>query len=174
MPLWGVGTNTEKKPVWLSDEEKERTYADDRGWVYVHPNGDEEVLVSIGNLAGTSSTTGLGAPTVDSVAFESTTVVQGENLILNVYFNEGVAVTGSPLVTISGLTADLTYSGVASTEDRGYLVFAGTTGTDSGVVTLDADTDITLNGGTITDAVDESTAAEVALNNDALTAEITT
>lgn len=174
MALWGTGTSgDEAKPKWLTAAEKKNVFADSRGWVYKHPNGDEEVLVAVGQLSGTDDSTGLGAPTVDAVSFVSTSVDQGDDLVLNVYFNEGVAVSGTPLVSVSGLTADLTYSGVASTPEDGLLVFAGDTGTDSGVVTLEADTDITLSGGTITDAVDETTAAELGLNNAELTAEIT-
>lgn len=34
------------KPNWLSEDEKSRCYCDDRGWVLVHLNGSEEVLVA--------------------------------------------------------------------------------------------------------------------------------
>lgn len=34
------------KPNWLSEDEKKRCYCDDRGWVLVHLNGTEEVLVA--------------------------------------------------------------------------------------------------------------------------------
>ena len=34
------------KPNWLSEDEKKRCYCDDRGWVLVHLNGSEEVLVA--------------------------------------------------------------------------------------------------------------------------------
>ena len=34
------------KPSWLSDEEKQRCYCDDRGWVLVNLDGSEEVLVA--------------------------------------------------------------------------------------------------------------------------------
>lgn len=33
-------------PNWLTDEQKERCYCDDRGWVLVHPDGSEEVIVA--------------------------------------------------------------------------------------------------------------------------------
>ncbi len=48
------------KPNWLSEDEKARCYCDDRGWVLVHLNGTEEVLVAGGGLNNTT-----GAP-VDS------------------------------------------------------------------------------------------------------------
>jgi len=37
------------KPSWLTADEKARCYCDDRGWVLVHLNGDEEVLVAASN-----------------------------------------------------------------------------------------------------------------------------
>ena len=52
MTLWnkekvdGVADDNDNKPNWLSADEKARCYCDDRGWVLVHLNGTEEVLVS--------------------------------------------------------------------------------------------------------------------------------
>lgn len=47
MTLWkkeiGDGSG---KPNWLSDDEKARCYCDHRGWVLVHLDGREEVLVA--------------------------------------------------------------------------------------------------------------------------------
>jgi hypothetical protein len=40
----------DSKPNWLTDDEKARCYCDDRGWVLVHLNGDEEVLVASNTL----------------------------------------------------------------------------------------------------------------------------
>ena len=42
------------KPKWLSDDEKARCYCDGRGWVLVHLDGTEEVLIS-GNSLNTST-----------------------------------------------------------------------------------------------------------------------
>ena len=46
MTLWNKETEANSKPNWLSDDEKARCYCDDRGWVLVHLNGTEEVLVA--------------------------------------------------------------------------------------------------------------------------------
>ena len=46
MPLWKKETEANPKPKWLSDDEKTRCYCDDRGWVLVHLDGREEVLVA--------------------------------------------------------------------------------------------------------------------------------
>lgn len=174
MPLWGVGTNNEKKPIWLNDEEKNRTFADDRGWVYRHPNGDEEILVAIGQLSGVDGSTRLAAPTVDGVEFADAAVTDGDTLMLNVYYNEPVEVTGTPRVPITGITATtMDYVSGSSDPTRGWLVFTvDTTGETGNTVTVAASASISLNGGTITDETDGSTAAELALNNAELTASI--
>ncbi len=46
MTLWNKETENNPKPKWLSDDEKARCYCDDRGWVLVHLDGTEEVLVA--------------------------------------------------------------------------------------------------------------------------------
>lgn len=46
MPLWKKEELDNSKPNWLSDDEKARCYCDGRGWVLVHLNGTEEVLVA--------------------------------------------------------------------------------------------------------------------------------
>ena len=52
MTLWnkekvdGIVDDNDNKPNWLSEDEKGRCYCDDRGWVLVHLNGSEEVLVA--------------------------------------------------------------------------------------------------------------------------------
>lgn len=38
------------KPNWLTDDEKARCYCDNRGWVLVHLNGTEEILVAANSL----------------------------------------------------------------------------------------------------------------------------
>lgn len=51
MTLWNKEQNDGSgKPNWLSEDEKARCYCDDRGWVLVHLNGTEEVLVAGGDL----------------------------------------------------------------------------------------------------------------------------
>ena len=77
MPLWGKTTSDESKPKWLDNVNKnskaEDCFATESGWVLRHYKGSDkntarywdEVLVSIGGLAGAASTTeGLGAATL--------------------------------------------------------------------------------------------------------------
>ena len=46
MTLWNKEEEANSKPNWLTEDEKSRCYCDDRGWVLVHLNGTEEVLVA--------------------------------------------------------------------------------------------------------------------------------
>jgi len=169
MALWGVGTNNESKPKWLTQEQKDRVFADSRGWVERRADGTEEVLVAIGGLAGS-----IAAPTVSNAAFVSDAVTAGDTLQLSVYYNEPVTVTGTPQVPITGITAStMDYVAASSDPDSGWLVFeVDTSGEGGNTVTVAASASISLNGGSITDETDGTTAAELALNNAELTASI--
>lgn len=162
MPLWGKTTADERKPVWLEDVRRERVIGDERGWVYIRPDGIEEVLVAISNLPS-----GLGAPTADLTRFPSLTLASGVLLPLNVSFNEPVVVSGNPTITASGGTV-FTYNDSRSVPDAGLLVFTVTTSglpTGDNSFSVPSGLSIALAGGTITDATDGSTAADLPLNN---------
>lgn len=60
MALWKkeVGDSAGERPNWLSDDEKARCYCDDRGWVLVHLDGTEEVLVAGSSLNQSSDSNG--------------------------------------------------------------------------------------------------------------------
>jgi len=62
------------KPKHLTDAEKIDCYADNTGWTVAaggngNPNAQRETLVAIGDLAGTSATTGLREATATSFRF---------------------------------------------------------------------------------------------------------
>ncbi|QIG66046.1 hypothetical protein phiOC_p404 [Ochrobactrum phage vB_OspM_OC] len=46
MALW----SKTDKPKWLTEDQKEKVIATERGWVYQHDNGTNEVLVCISDL----------------------------------------------------------------------------------------------------------------------------
>ena len=73
-------------------EQKKTVFATDRGWVQLNGKGNEEVLCAIGELDGVSTTTGIGAATVTSVEFVTTSfdVSDGGNIDVRVIFNEKV------------------------------------------------------------------------------------
>ena len=51
MALWGNTDADEAKPKWLTTDEKDTTFATDRGWVRLDGKGNEEVLCAIGELS---------------------------------------------------------------------------------------------------------------------------
>jgi hypothetical protein len=78
MPLWGNSTSDEKRPTWLRAGDGpanniNECFADERGWVIKHADGNEEVIVAIGGLSGYGTTDqGLGAATIVRVFFSKT------------------------------------------------------------------------------------------------------
>ena len=82
MPLWEAGADAiTNKPKFLTDDanskyDRTNVYATNQGWVMRagsagsgngNTGAQEEVLVAIGGLAGTSSSTGLNLPTITRV-----------------------------------------------------------------------------------------------------------
>lgn len=94
MPSWGANTNDESKPKWLTEEQKAKTYATQRGWEYVGDNGVPEVLVAINNLSGGSAASSkLATATISAVYFMSTSYVTGTTGKVRVVWNEKITPT---------------------------------------------------------------------------------
>lgn len=98
MPLWGNSTSDESRPKWLRADDKpandlNKCFADERGWVIKHADGNEEVLCAIGGLAGAGSTTaGLGEATIVRVYFGATGYSTSSTGTVYVQYNEKVDV----------------------------------------------------------------------------------
>lgn len=179
MALWGVSTTDESKPKWLTAEQKKTVFATERGWVQLNGKGNEEVICAIGELAGVSTTTGIGAATVTSVEFVTTSfdVSDGGNIDVRVIFNEKVTVDttgGTPSIAITndqaggGSAASLTASYQSGNRSnrlrfRVTLGAAGTTVVADDVLSIAAQ-NIALNSGTLVDTADGSTAAGLAIS----------
>lgn len=107
MPLWGANTTDESKPKFLTDEQKARTYATERGWEYTGDNGLPEVLVAIRGLAGGATTsTKLGAATISQVYFGATSYSTGATGTVRVVWNEKVTRTTTGNIVIKSTAAD--------------------------------------------------------------------
>ena len=194
MALWGkehaAATN---KPKFLptdesSDYNRADSYATNNGWVMKagtpatgndNPNATPEVLVAIRGLAGTSSTTGLRAPTVTKMRFvkgttATTDLTAGDGtqrILVEITYDEKVTVAGSPQLVVANNNASgggygnhtLTYTATGSTANqiRFEKTSAGLGNTD--VLTIGG-SNISLNSGTITDTADGSTAASLVLS----------
>lgn len=118
MPLWGKTTSDESKPKYLDNVNKnglaEDCFATEEGWVLRHYKGSDkntarywdEILVSIGGLAGGASTTeGLGAANITGVFFEQESLAQGATGTVVVVYNELVDVAVSnPTLVVTGST----------------------------------------------------------------------
>ena len=194
MALWGkehaAATN---KPKFLTTDENSDynqgdSYASNNGWVMKagtsatgndNVNATPDVLVAIRGLAGTSSTTGLRAPTVTKMRFvkgttATTDLTAGDGtqrILVEITYDEKVTVAGSPQLVVANNNASsggygnhtLTYTATGSTANqiRFEKTSAGLGNTD--VLTIGG-SNISLNSGTITDTADGSTAASLVLS----------
>ena len=75
----------EKRPTWLSPDDQANCFANNEGWWLRHNKSSDgtqfwdEMLVAIGDLAGTSLTTGLGGAQITHVSFEGLTTGSQNN-----------------------------------------------------------------------------------------------
>ena len=195
MPLWGTAhAAATNKPKFLpTDEDSKYTradcYATQSGWVMQaghvssgngNTSADPEVLVAIGGLAGTSSTTGLKTPTVTNMRFvigtaattDFTAGSSAQTLTCEITWDEGVTVAGSPRVVVvndSRSNHTLTYTATGSTANRKRFTVASQTIVADDILTLGGN-DITLNSGTISDTVVGGTTLAASLVLSGLTA----
>ena len=188
MSLWGdAHAASTNKPKFLpqdenSDYNRADCYATNAGWVMQagHPSSGNsntsatpEVLVASGGLAGTSSSTGLRAPTVTAMRFvkgttATTDMTSGDGtqrIRVEVTWDEEVTVAGTPqLVVVNGNQSGagygnhtLSYISSGSTANRKLFEATSRGLGNSDVLTVGA-ADIALNSGTLSDTVRGGTA----------------
>jgi len=181
MPLWGTAhaaaTNKPKFAPTDEDSDYKRgdVYATNAGWVRqagTKASGNDntsatpEVLVAIGDLAGSSSTTGLRAPTVTSMRFVQGTTATTDltaadstaRILVEITWDEAVTVAGSPQVVVANNNASgggfgnytLTYTATGSTANRKRFTATSQSLGNTDVLTLGG-SNISLNSGTISD-----------------------
>ena len=159
MASWGATDANESKPSFLTDAEKRSAYATTKGWVYPAAGNDNaaadpEVLVAIGGLSGS---TGINIADISSLnwAVGSFSKAAGGAISIVVNYNEEVAVTGTPQVTLTNDTPSrnvvLDY---ASGTGTNRLTFSKTIAANNAatnaddVLTMGANA-LALNGGTV-------------------------
>ena len=195
MPLWGTAhAAATNKPKFLPASEdskynKADCYATQSGWVMEagHPssgNGNTgatpEVLVAIGDLAGSTDTTGLRAPTVTAMRFvigststtDFTAGSSAQTVTVEITWDEEVTVAGSPQVVVVNDTRTnhtLTYTATGSSANRKRFTVASQTLGEDDVLTLGG-SNISLNSGTISDTVRGGTSLAASLVLSGLTA----
>ena len=171
----------EKRPTWLNPDEQRRCFANNEGWWLRHNKNSagtqywDEMLVAIGDLTGTSATTGLGVSQITHVSFEgltsgaandnpSYTVASGgtlANAFVQVVWNEAVDYTLSTLPTLV-----VTHTATSDSSETSYTATAAVGNTTVNVMEAygtDWDT-ILLNS---TDGAPESNAGEKIILEDA-------
>ena len=187
MPLWGKAhASTSNKPKFAPVDENSPhnrgdIYATNKGWVRKagtkasgngNANAEPEVLVAIGGLAGSSSTTGLRAPTITRTRFVVGTTANTDftandanaQIDVEITFDEAVTATGSPQLTVTNNDAsgggygNLTLEYISGDSTANQLRFRKTSGGIGNTDVLTVST-LALNGGTIVDTADGSTAA---------------
>ena len=175
MPLWGTTHDAiDNKPQFLADDadsdyDVTKSFATNKGWMMRNGaatgNGntaaDDEVLVAIGGLAGTSTSTGLKRPTITRVRWGEAAYVAATAITVNVTWDELVEYdAGSAatlVVTSTGTNITLTAThidGVAIADElQGNTVrFSGTTVDEA--ATLSLATNVVIGDPDLKDAVD--------------------
>ena len=155
MALWGNTDADEAKPKWLTTDEKDTTFATERGWVKLDGKGNEEVLCAIGELS-----TSVAGADITRVAFVSTAFDKsdGGTLSVKVIFNENVTVSGTPQLTVvndNNANHTLSYASGSTTNELVFelAIGANNAATDAGDVLSIGANAMSLNGGTIVDSV---------------------
>ena len=159
MGSWGATDANESKPSFLTDVEKRSAYATTKGWVV--PAGgndnaaaDPEVLVAIGGLSGS---TGINIADISSLNWSvgSFSKAAGGAISAVVNYNEEVAVTGTPQLTLTNDTpARNVVLDYASGTGTNRLTFSKTIAANNAatnaddVLTMGANA-VSLNGGTV-------------------------
>ena len=200
MSLWGTTHDSAtNKPKFLptdedSDYERAASYATQQGWAMQaghvssgndNTSADPEVLVAIGDLAGSTDTTGLRAPTVTNMRFiwGTSATTDGSaadgtaRILVEITWDEAVTVAGSPQIVVdngnqsSGGYGDhtLTYTATGSTANRKRFVATSRGLGNADVLTIGG-TNLALNSGTISDTVRGGTSQAASLVLSGLTA----
>ena len=200
MALWGTAhASADNKPKYLPEDEnskytKGNAYATQSGWVMQagtaatgndNASATPEVLVAIGGLAGTSSTTGLRAPTITDMRFvvgttaatDLTAGSSSQTIQVELTWDEGVTVVGSPTIAVTNGNEGtgtgrgpytLVYTATGSTANRKRFILASQTIAANDVLTLGT-ANIALAGGTISDTVVGGTTLAASLDVSGLT-----
>ena len=182
MGLWGTTHSAAtNKPKFAPDDEnsdykREGIYATNSGWVRAAgtpANGNDnasatpEVLVAIGDLAGSSATTGLRTPTVTDVRYvvgttattDLTAADSTAGITVEVTWDEAVTVVGSPTIVVANSNASgggfgnytLVYTATGSTANRKRFTLTSQSLGNTDVLTTGAAPIVLAGGSTISD-----------------------
>ena len=182
MGLWGTTHSAAtNKPKFAPDNEdsdykREGIYATNSGWVRAagtpangndNASAEPEVLVAIGDLAGSSATTGLRTPTVTDVRYvvgttattDLTAADSTAGITVEVTWDEAVTVVGSPTIVVANSNASgggfgnytLVYTATGSTANRKRFTLTSQSLGNTDVLTTGANPIVLAGGSTISD-----------------------
>ena len=194
MALWGTAhaAATNKPKFLTTDEDSDYTradcYATQGGWAMRagtkatgngNTSADPEILVAIGDLAGSTDTTGLRAPTVTSMRFVKGTTATTDltaadstaRVMVEITWDEAVTVVGSPTVVVANSNASgggfgnytLVYTATGSTANRKRFTLTSQSLGNTDVLTLGGANIVLAGGSTISDTVRGGTAQAASL-----------
>ena len=163
MSLWGTdGDAVTNKPKFLTDDANSdyditKSYASNSGWMMRNSsatgNGnvdaDDEVLVAIGGLAGTSTSTGLKRPTITRVRFGEAAYTGAVAITVEVTWDEQIKYVAGTAGTIAVVSTGTNISCTATHIDGVTLAdgligntvrFTGTTVDENATLSIADDT----------------------------------
>ena len=164
MPLWEASADAiTNKPKFLTDDanskyDRTNVYATNQGWVMRagsagtgcgNTGAQEEVLVAIGGLAGTSSSTGLELPTITRVRWGEASYTGAVSVTVNVTWDEAVLYTAGTAATLAivstgtNITATATHIdnvAIANNLTGATVRFVGTTIDENATLSIADDT----------------------------------
>ena len=188
MPLWEASADAiTNKPKFLTDDvnskyDRRFVYASAAGWVHRagsagtgngNTGAQDEVLVAIGNLAGTSTSTGLKRPTITRIRWGEAAYVAATSITVHVTWDESVQYDAGSAATIvvvstgTNITCTATHMDDVAIADEMHgntVRFTGTTVDEAATLSIADDT--ALGDPDLVDALGANTALSGA---DALT-----
>ena len=159
MPLWeNTAAGITNKPKFLTDDanskyDRTNVYATNQGWVMRagsagsgngNVSAQEEVLVAIGGLAGTSSSTGLNLPTITRVRWGESSYTGAVSVTVNVTWDEAVLYTAGTAATLAIVSTGTNITATATHIDN-VAITTGLTGATVRFVGTTIDEDATLS-----------------------------
>ena len=156
MPLWTTDDTTlDSRPKYLHagnigyQNDPDRCFATEHGWMYDHPNSEDELLVAISGLSNT-----LAAATIASLQWGSAdaTFYPGETQTVVVVYNEEILNVGTDLTLSITNSGGSVINAAFVSQVKNKLTFTFTVPSLVTTLTITAGTVIVLNTSTLNDA----------------------
>ena len=159
MPLWTASAaGIANKPKFLTDDanskyDRTNVYATNQGWVMRagsagsgngNTGAQEEVLVAIGGLAGTSTSTGIQRPTITRVRWGEASYTGAVPVTVNVTWDEAVKYTAGTAATLAIVSTGTNITATATHIDN-VAIANGLTGATVRFVGTTVDENATLS-----------------------------